>query len=112
MQTNVLDMLEYVGEDNCQKILSTFACPLNTDVENFIHTKTIQFAKQKIAISYLVFAEQDNQRYFVGYYTLANYFFSFTLPLPTQPVLPCPPPYHDIDKCHTHRKAGLSEPQE
>lgn len=25
MQTNVLDMLEYVGEDNCQKILSTFS---------------------------------------------------------------------------------------
>lgn len=74
MQTNVLDMLEYVGEDNCQKILSTFVCPLNTDVEDFIHTKAIQFAKQKIAISYLVFAEQDNQRYFVGYYTLANKF--------------------------------------
>ena len=25
MQTNVLDMLEYVAEDNCQKILSTFS---------------------------------------------------------------------------------------
>lgn len=74
MQTNVLDMLEYVGEDNCQKILSTFSCPLNTDVEDFIHTKAIQFAKQKIAISYLVFAEQDNMRYLVGYYTLTNKF--------------------------------------
>lgn len=47
MQTNVLDMLEYVGEDNCQKILSSFSYPLNTDVEDFIHTKAIQFAKQK-----------------------------------------------------------------
>lgn len=74
VQTNVLDMLEYVGEDNCKKILSTFACPLNLDVEDFIHTKAIQFAKQKIAISYLVFAEQDNRQYFVGYYTLANKF--------------------------------------
>lgn len=74
MQTNILDMLEYVGEDNCQKILSTFSCPLNTDVEDFIHTKAIQFAKQKIAISYLVFAEKDNTQYLVGYYTLTNKF--------------------------------------
>ena len=74
MQTNILDMLEYVGEDNCKNILSTFVCPLNPDVEDFIHTKAIEFAKQKIAISYLVFAEQDNHKYFVGYYTLANKF--------------------------------------
>ena len=74
MQTNILDMLDYVGEDNCQKILSSFVCPLNPDVEDFIHTKAIQFAKQKIAISYLVFAEYDNQNFFVGYYTLANKF--------------------------------------
>ena len=33
MQTNILDMLEYVGEDNCKNILSTFVCPLNSDVE-------------------------------------------------------------------------------
>ena len=48
MQTNILDMIEYVGEDNCQKILSAFVCPLNPDVEDFIQTKAIQFAKQKI----------------------------------------------------------------
>ena len=74
MQTNILDMLEYVGEDNCLKILSTFTCPLNADVEDFIHTKSIPFARQKIAVSYLVFVEQDNRRYFVGYYTIANKF--------------------------------------
>lgn len=74
MQTNILDMLEYVGEDSCQNILSSFVCPLNPDVEDFIHNKAIQFAKQKIAVSYLVFSEQDKQRYFIGYYTLANKF--------------------------------------
>ena len=25
MQTNILDMLEFVGEDNCKKILSSFS---------------------------------------------------------------------------------------
>ncbi|MGN0372088.1 MAG: N-acetyltransferase [Enterocloster sp.] len=74
MQTNVLDMLECVGEDNCQNILSSFVCPLNPDVEDFIRNKAIQFAKQRIAISYLIFAEENGQRYFIGYYTLANKF--------------------------------------
>lgn len=74
VQTNILDMLEYIGENACQNILSSFICPLNPDVEDFIHTKAIQFAKQRIAISYLVFAEQEEQQYLVGYYTLANKF--------------------------------------
>lgn len=29
MQTNILDMIEYAGEDNCKNILSTFVCPIN-----------------------------------------------------------------------------------
>lgn len=74
MQTNILDMLEYVGEDMCQNILSSFMCTLNADVEDFIRTKAIQFAKQRIAISYLVFAENEGEHLFVGYYTLANKF--------------------------------------
>lgn len=74
VQTNILDMLEYIGEDACQNILSSFMCPLNPDVEDFIHTKAIQFAKQRIAVSYLVYAEQEEQKYLVGYYTLANKF--------------------------------------
>lgn len=75
-QTNILDMLQYIGEDSCQTILSSFMCPLNSDVEDFIHTKAIQFAKQRVAVSYLVFAEQNEQQYLVGYYTLANKFVS------------------------------------
>lgn len=51
-----------------------FFASLNTDVEDFIHTKAIQFVKQKITISYLVFAGLDNLRYLVGYYTLTNKF--------------------------------------
>ena len=43
-------------------------------MEDFIHTKAIEFAKQRIAVSYLVFAEQEGHTYFVGYYTLANKF--------------------------------------
>lgn len=74
IQINILDMIEYMGEDSCQNILSSFVCPLNSDVEDFILTKSIQFAKQKIAISYLVFIEQSSKLYLAGYYTLANKF--------------------------------------
>lgn len=37
---------------------------------------SIDFAIQRIAITFLVFLEQDEQLYFVGYYTLANKFVS------------------------------------
>lgn len=74
IQTNILDMLEAIGEDCCQNILSNFICPLNSDVEDFLHTKAIPFAKQRIAVSYLVFAEHNKQQNLVGYYTLANKF--------------------------------------
>lgn len=29
LQLNILDMLEFIGEDSCQNILSSFICPLN-----------------------------------------------------------------------------------
>lgn len=63
----------------CQNILSSFMCTLNADVEDFIRTKAIQFAKQRIAISYLVFAENEGEHLFVGYYTLANKFVCVNL---------------------------------
>ena len=72
VQTNILEMLEMYGEDTCQSILSSFHCPLNHDVENFLHTKAISFAKQHLAMTFLVFIDQNNQLLLVGYYTLAN----------------------------------------
>lgn len=74
IQTNIIDLLDYAGKDICQDILSTFICPLNPDVESFLRTKATPFARQRIAISYLVFRQQDNQQYLIGYYTLANKF--------------------------------------
>ncbi len=46
-QINILDMLDMYGEDACKEILSTFICPLNLDVADFIHNKAIEFAKQR-----------------------------------------------------------------
>ena len=75
-QINILDMMEMYGEDSCKSILSTFICPLNLDVEDFIRNKAVEFARQRIAITFLVFKESKNGSALVGYYTLANKFVS------------------------------------
>lgn len=75
-QINILDMMKMYGEDSCKAVLSTFMCPLNLDVEDFIHNKAMEFARQRIAITFLVFKETDSGSALVGYYTLANKFVS------------------------------------
>lgn len=71
-EKNILDMLDLYGEDVCQRVLATFSCPLNRDVEDFIRNKAINFAKQRIAVTFLVFSKGSGQ--LVGYYTLVNKF--------------------------------------
>lgn len=73
-QINILDMLNMYGEAACTEILSTFICPLNIDVADFIHNKAIEFARQRIAITFLVFRETEKGNVLTGYYTLANKF--------------------------------------
>lgn len=77
IELNLLEMLDTYGEDKLQAILSCFMCPQNTDVENFIQTKAIGFAKQRIAMTYLVFSDSE-QPELVGYFTLANKFVAIT----------------------------------
>ena len=75
-EINILDMIDEYGEKECKEILFSFSCPLNKDVEAFLHNKAIEFARQHIAITFLIFMVQDNQKLLVGYYTLANKFLS------------------------------------
>ena len=53
VELNLLEMLDTYGEEKLQAILSRFMCPQNTDVENFIQTKAIGFARQRLAMTYL-----------------------------------------------------------
>src|SRR5699024_10412331 len=75
IELNLLEMLDTYGEDKLQSILSSFMCPQNRDVENFIQSKAIEFAKQRLAMTYLVFSDAESPD-FVGYFTLANKFVS------------------------------------
>lgn len=66
---NLLDMLEEVEEDAVMDILSTFHCPLNMEIENFLKKRAVEFAKKKISVTYLVF---NNKNSLVAYITLAH----------------------------------------
>ena len=47
-------MIQELGEGRTKEILSEFSCPLNKDVEFFLHCKAIEFARQGIAQTQLV----------------------------------------------------------
>lgn len=69
---NLKELLEQVGEDRTKEILSRFSCPMNKDVENFIRGKAIEFSRQGIAQTQLVFASYKEETVLVGYFTLAT----------------------------------------
>lgn len=60
------------GEAKAAAILSAFSCPLNPDVEDFIRHKAIEFSKQGLAATHLVFTSYQDQVTLIGYYALAN----------------------------------------
>ena len=54
---NILDMINVIGEDRVNQILSDFSCPKNDEIENFIKKNAIDFAKRKMSITHLVMDE-------------------------------------------------------
>lgn len=66
---NILDAIEIYGEDKICAILSTFYCPLNPEIERFIQHNAIDFAKQKLSITYIVLNELGR---IAGFFTLAH----------------------------------------
>lgn len=71
-QVKLDKLVEKIGEDKATLILSNFCCPLNEDVEQFIKKNAIEFGKQGIAQTQLVFASYRGKPVLVGYYTLAS----------------------------------------
>ena len=66
------DLLNEIGEEDCKKILSQFSCPLNEDVENFLKYKAIEFAKQDIASTHLVFSQYKGIPELIAFFSLAT----------------------------------------
>lgn len=63
----ISDFIKMIGEPGVQEVLNTFSTPINPEVEFFLKRNAIQFTKQKLSISYLIFRAED----FVGYYTIS-----------------------------------------
>lgn len=59
-----------IGEDRIKSVLSSFSCPINEDIENFIKYKAIDFSKNGWAQTHLIFTSYKEQFVLVGYYTL------------------------------------------
>lgn len=74
VEMNLGNMLDQLGEDETKAILSSFSCPLNKDIENFIKYKAIEFSKRTTAKTHLVFWQTEDQKYIelVGYYTITS----------------------------------------
>lgn len=72
IEMNLNDVIDQLGEDVTKTILSSFSCPHNKDIENFIKYKAIEFSKRTTAKTHLVFWQTDDEKYmeFVGYYTI------------------------------------------
>jgi hypothetical protein len=67
------DIIDEKGEDFCREILSFFPCPPNPDVEKFLTKRSaIDFAKQSIAQTFLVYASYRGKNVLCGYFTIAN----------------------------------------
>ena len=75
---NLRVMLEELGEDSVREILSSFSCPLNKDVEQFMRSKAIDFAAQGWSQTHLVMASYKQSPVMVGYLTLANKYISIS----------------------------------
>lgn len=65
------DMVKELGEDKVKNILSSFSCPLNSDVEKFLKIKSIEFAKQGLAKTHLIFTTYRGELSLIAYFTLA-----------------------------------------
>ena len=51
-----------------KKLISSFSCPLNDEVERFLKNNALDFEAKNQSVTYLVFYENS----FVAYFTLAN----------------------------------------
>lgn len=66
------DLVENQGEETVKKIIETFECFNNKDVDKFLKEKAIVFDRQNLSKTHLVFTSFQQELVLVGYYTIAN----------------------------------------
>lgn len=70
---DLMSLEHEIGKSEIKKILSDFSCPLNEDVEFFMHNKAYDFERIGLARTYLVYAQPSADEVFlVGIYSLGQ----------------------------------------
>ena len=69
---NLKLMIDELGEERTKELLSSFSCPMNEDVEQFLRRKAIEFSKQGFSQTHVVYASFRGNPEIAGYFTLAN----------------------------------------
>lgn len=72
LEIPLLDMIEQIGEEEVRRILSDFSCPQNLDVEYFLKHRAIDFAKQSITQTQLIFLQYKGELRLAAYYSLTT----------------------------------------
>ena len=65
-------MIEEFGEASVKTSLFGFSCQLNKDVEVFLHEKAIEFSKQYLSKTHLIYTPYKGENVLAGYFTLAT----------------------------------------
>lgn len=74
---NLADLVCELGEERVMEhFLSDFSCPLNEDVEKFLKEKAIEFSRQGLASTHLIFASYQEKLVLIAYFTIANKFLT------------------------------------
>ena len=75
MKRNVVNLQKLMakrGEEQTRALFSGFSCPPNPDIEDFLKRNAIEFAKQGLSQTHLVFDFSADEQRFVGYFCLTN----------------------------------------
>lgn len=65
-------MIETLGESKVKQMLSSFSCPYNRDIEDFLKNKAMVFSEQSLSKTHLVYAPHKGNPVLVGYFALAQ----------------------------------------
>lgn len=68
---SVYDLIEHVGENSYNAIISGFSCPHDKEIEFFLKRKAIEFEKGDIARTYLVGFLKKDSFVLCGYFAIA-----------------------------------------
>ncbi len=66
---NILDLIDAIGGDEVDRVLSDFSCPKNPEIENFVKKNAVNFAKQKISVTHIALSDDGE---LIGIFTLAH----------------------------------------